>query len=176
MNRNAALLLAVFCLLATSSPHAAQEEGPPSQLYGVWSEDCRSNKPHTIITPDYYAITNNTYPNSKALGLGKIDRFERNGADNRLIFSSFFLNQIGASQPTYRLANDNEIIEIRDGEVWKVSNNIFRNDPESRPPGYVALDKHKYGMKYHRCADKQSAEIRMKQIVAQNEQWLLPAK
>lgn len=179
MERHAAALLAVsLSFLWTPSGSAAQERNDVSSpLLGVWSEDCKSSKPQIVITPEYHAIVSDLRSPGKALGLGRIERADKNGKEITLAFSTSFLNQIGEEHPRYRLSRDGEIIAVRSRDIWKTSDSIYREEESARPEGYVSLNEHEYGMKYHRCIDDwHYIQEKMRQIVADNSQWLQSQK
>ena len=147
-------LLVVATLMGAGPADAASpaaEKPPYDKLAGVWSEDCSGGKQKIVITPEYHAIVDNLRDTGSAIGLGKIKRLEVNGEEITFVFSAAFLHQVGDSRPRYRLSAKNEIIAIRDAEIWKQSDRIYREDPSSRPEGYVSLNEHEYGMRYHRC-------------------------
>ncbi|MGO9108334.1 MAG: hypothetical protein ACLP9L_03795 [Thermoguttaceae bacterium] len=144
-------------------------------MAGIWAENCDGTKPMTIITPEYHAIVNNLQDTGRAIGLGKIERLEINGDEITIVFFASFLRQVGDSRPRYKLSGKDEIIAVRDGKTWKQSDRMYRENPGSRPDGYVSLNEHEYGMKYHRCsADGAYIKEKMRQIVADNAQWLEP--
>ena len=172
-------LLAVAFLLWSGTADSASSPGawkpPYDKLAGVWSEDCSGGKQMIVITPEYHAIVDNLRDTGRAIGLGRIERTDVKGDEITLVFSASFLRQVGESRPRYKLSGKDEIIAVRDGEIWKQSDRIYREDPNARPEGYVSLNEHEYGMRYHRC-DGDTAYIKetMRQIVAANEQWLEP--
>jgi len=150
------------------------EKPPYDKLVGIWSEDC-AVKQVVIITPTYHAIVNDLQDTGKAIALGKIERIEVNGEEITFVFSAAFLHQLGDSRPRYRLSGKSEIIAVRDAEIWKQSDRIYREDPNTRPEGYVSLGEREYGIRYHRCdGDTAYIKEKMRQIVAASGQWLEP--
>lgn len=172
-------LLAVAFLTWSVAANAVVATGPRKppfdELVGIWAEDCRGTKPVIVITPEYHAIVNDPQDTGRAIGLGKIERFEIDGDEITFFFSTSFLHQTGEAKPRYKISGKNEIIAVRDGRTWKQSDRMYRENPSSRPEGYVSLNEHEYGIKYHRCnGDNADIEEKMHRIVVDNERWLKP--
>lgn len=158
-------------LLAMWPEFAVAADKDAHALFGMWAEKCDGGRV-VLITPQYHAVVYGM-ESDKAVGLGRIERFDRHGDEITIVLSAQFLREKGEETPKYKLVGKGKILAVRNRAFWSKSESIYRDSPSLRPDNYVDLGEKEYGLTYSLCSKNADVvERRMWDIVEKNERYL----